>query len=329
MDLIDVKKLLWQEHAIETEQREQHHNVNYQNLPYESVAIPKIPEDSYFKKGNVFVSKQYRYAPVPKHTHEFVEFNYMLSGKCVQYINGEKYVLETGDVLLFDRESIHEVEALGKDDILINLLLKEESITTDIVVNMVRANSLVNQFLIDISNNYTSHTNFIYFNCSKNDAVQETMHKILIEYFSEKNYYMHSLKLLLSILLIELTRVLEDENMNQTSKNNSEIIEILRYIDNNAKTLNLKQLADHFGYNANYLGNKIKKTTGKSFQALVNFSRYRSIMELMAETDKSFEEIAYEVGFKSVSSLYKLIRKYTDRSPNELRKEVNSKYYGV
>lgn len=324
---MDVKELLWQEHEIETEQRVQHHNVNYQNLPYESVAIPKIPEDNYFEKGSVFISKQYRYAPVPKHTHEFVEFNYMLSGKSIQYINGKKYILQTGDILLFDRESIHEVEALGEDDILINLLLKEDSITTDIVVNMVRANSLVNQFLIDISNSYTSHTNFIYFNCSKNNAVQEIMHKILIEYFGEKNYYMHSLKLLLSILLIELTRVLEDENINQTAKDNSEIIEILRYIDNNAKALTLKQLADHFGYNPNYLGNKIKKVTGKSFQSLVNNSRYQSIMELMVETDKTFEEIAYEIGFKSVSSLYKLIRKYTDQAPNELRKELSSKYY--
>ena len=325
MNYSEVKALLWQEHEIEKEQREGGYNVNYQNLPYESVDVPKIPEDYYFEKGNIFISKQYRYAPVPRHTHEFVEFNYMLSGTSTQYINGEKYVLRTGDILLFDRESIHEIDELGENDILINLLLKEESITTEIIVNMVKSNSLVNQFLMDISNQYTSHNKFIYFHCSDNEAVQEIMKKILVEYFGRKKYFLHAINLLLSVLLIELTRVIENENMRQSAKDNSEIIEILKYIDTHYKNLTLMDLAEHFGYNSNYISNKIKKETGKTFQSLINYSRYQLALELMSDTDKSLEEIAYDVGFNAVPSLYKLIAKYTKTSPSTLRKALKDK----
>lgn len=325
----EVKNLLWSEHPIETEQREKRHNVNYQNLPYDKEEIPKIPIDYYFDKGNIFISKQYRYAPVPKHTHEFVEFNYMLSGTSKQVINGEEFILEQGDILLFDRESVHEVAALGENDILINILLQEESITTDIIVNMVRSNSLVNQFLMEATNSEANHNKFLYFSCSGNTAVQELMKSILIEYYSEKKYYIHSIGLQLSVLLIELTRVLEQENIEKSDDANNEIIEILKYIDKNSKEINLESLAKVFGYNPNYLSNKIKKETGKSFQSLLNYSRYQTIIELMGNTDKTLEEIAFEVGFKAVPSLYKLIAKYSDLAPSSLRKTIKAKQISI
>lgn len=329
MTFDEVKNLLWSEHPIETEQREKKHNVNYQNLPYDKEDIPKIPIDYYFDKGNIFISKQYRYALVPQHTHAFVEFNYMLSGTSKQIINGEEFILEQGDILLFDRESVHEIAALGEDDILINILLQEESITTDIIVNMVRSNSLVNQFLMDASNSKANHDKFLYFNCSENNMVQEIMKSILIEYYSEKKYYIHSISLQLSVLLIELTRVLEKENIEKSANFNGEIIEILKYIDNNSKDINLETLSKFFGYNPNYLSNKIKKETGKSVQSLVNYSRYQSVLELMSNSDKTFEEIAFEVGFKSVPSLYKLIAKYSDLAPSSLRKTIKAKQISI
>ncbi|MWO10831.1 helix-turn-helix domain-containing protein, partial [Escherichia coli] len=76
---------------------------------------------------------------------------------------------------------------------------------------------------------------------------------------------------------------------------------------------------------ANYLSNKLKKETGSSFQELINSLRYKTMIELMRETNKTFEEISYELGFETLASLYKLVGKYTELTPKELKDSLLKK----
>ena len=130
---------------------------------------------------------------------------------------------------------------------------------------------------------------------------------------------MREANLLLSVLLIELTRVIEEESLDNYQEKDEEIIQIIRYIETNFRHLSLKALAKEFGYNANYMGNKLKKETGRTFQELINIAKYHTVLELMKETDKSIEEIAYDIGFHSLPSLYKLFARFTDRTPKQMR----------
>ncbi|MHC5374969.1 AraC family transcriptional regulator [Enterococcus sp. LJL120] len=319
MNQQELKAILWQENAIEFEQRTQGYNVNDQNLPFAEIAVPKMPSDHFFREGNIFINKHHRYSAMPAHTHEFVEFNYMYSGSCVQYINDQPIYLQEGEILLIDKDIIQRIDPLAEDDILINILLKDDSITTEIVVNMVKANSLVNEFLLTASNELSSHNNFIHFKSGSNEEVKETLFKMITEYFEKKNYYMRSLNLLLSLLFIQLTRELEAENL-ENYQAETNILDVLRYIDSHYRNLNLQELAEVFGYNKNYLSNKLKKETGRSFQELINTLRYQAAIEMIEETDQSFEEIAYQLGFETLPSLYKLFAKYTDKTPKEFRK---------
>lgn len=321
MNFEELKQLLWKENDIERVQRIEGHNVNDQNLPYEEIKVPRMPKERFFKEGNIFINKHHRYSKMPAHTHEFVEFNYMLSGSCVQYVNGEKITLNQGEILLLDKEIVQRIDVLGENDILINILLKGESITTDLVVNRVRSNGIVNEFLMNASNDYGSHSAVIHFPSGHNENVQLVMQKLILEYYNKKNDYMRSMNLLMSLLIIELTRAVEEDSFQQQD---DEIVHILRYIEVHYRTVALKQLSAHFGYNLNYISNKLKKETGKSFKELLNYTRYKASLELIKETDKSFEEIAYEVGYETVSSLYKLFAKFTTDTPKELRKSLSN-----
>ncbi|MDT2669622.1 helix-turn-helix transcriptional regulator [Enterococcus dongliensis] len=66
----------------------------------------------------------------------------------------------------------------------------------------------------------------------------------------------------------------------------------------------------------------MKKETGRTFQDLINSVKYQTALELMKETDKSIEEIAYEIGFHSLPSLYKLFARFTDKTPKQLRNQI-------
>ncbi|MBX8935516.1 AraC family transcriptional regulator [Enterococcus hulanensis] len=322
MKLEELKDLLLQENEIEKIQRTKGYNVNDQHLPFEEVEIPKMPSSSFFKEGNIFINKHHRYSEMPKHTHEFVEFNYMLSGSCTQYVNEKKVVLNEGEIILLDKDIVQRIDPLGQNDLLINILLKDESITTDIIINMVKSTGLVNEFLMNASNKSGAHDAFIHFHCGKNDEVQEIIHNLILEYFQKKRYFMRAANLLLSLLLIELTRMIEEESLDNYQKKDEEIINILKYIDVHFRHLSLKDLADEFGYNPNYMGNKLKKETGRTFQDLINSAKYQTALELMKETDKSIEEIAYEVGFYSLPSLYKLFARFTEKTPKQVKTQI-------
>ena len=246
----------------------------------------------------------------------------MLSGSCVQYVNDKKIHLKEGELLLLDKEIVQRIDPLEEEDLLINILLKGESITTDIVINMVKSRGLVNEFLLNASQEKGKHDEFIHFHCGDNLEVQGLLHKMILEYYNKQDYYMRALNLRLSLLLIELTRDLEEY---VTQRENQELLEILRYIDLHFRKLTLKNLAKHFGYNANYLSNKLKKETGSSFQELINSLRYKTMIELMRETNKTFEEISYELGFETLVSLYKLVGKYTELTPKELKDSLLKK----
>lgn len=205
-----LKTFLMENNEIECRQQIDGQNINDQQLPYETVAVPKMPKNQFFKEGNIFINKHHRYAEMPAHTHEFVEFNYMLSGSCVQYVNDKKIHLKEGELLLLDKEIVQRIDPLEEEDLLINILLKGESITTDIVINMVKSRGLVNEFLLNASQEKGKHDEFIHFHCGDNLEVQGLLHKMILEYYNKQDYYMRALNLRLSLLLIELTRDLEE-----------------------------------------------------------------------------------------------------------------------
>ncbi|OTO86879.1 AraC family transcriptional regulator [Enterococcus faecium] len=315
----ELKQIFLQENEIEKIQRIKGYNVNDQNLPFGEIDVPKMPGYNFFKEGNIYISKHHCYSAMPNHTHEFVEFNYMLSGTCTQYVNETKIELKEGEIILLDKDIVQRIDPLTENDLLINILLKDESITTDIIINMVKSTGLVNEFLMNASNKSGKHDVFLHFHCGKNKEVQLILHKLVWEYVYKKRYYMREANLLLSVLLIELTRVIEEESLDNYQEKDEEIIQIIRYIETNFRHLSLKALAKEFGYNANYMGNKLKKETGRTFQELINIAKYHTVLELMKETDKSIEEIAYDIGFHSLPSLYKLFARFTDRTPKQMR----------
>ncbi|WP_054115731.1 AraC family transcriptional regulator [Enterococcus sp. RIT-PI-f] len=318
-----IKDFFFQETLIEKMQSVHGQNINDLELDFKSEAIPQIPEEIYFEDGNIFISKHHRYAPMPAHRHAFVELNYMLSGKSNHRINGEEIFLEQGEILMLDKNSIQEIDALSKNDILINILIKESSISTELIVNMIKSSSVVNEFLLTSHSEVKQKYPHLIFRTGNNKRVQDLIENMLIEFFEKKPYYMRSLNLNLSILLIEMTRLLEAENLNQQNICDNELLNLLSYIEKNYKEATLSIIAKEFGYNKDYLSYKLKKQTGSSFQELLNNIRFKKAYELIAETNLSFERIAEIIGYNSTAALYKLCAKYTQMRPSEIRNQRN------
>jgi YesN/AraC family two-component response regulator len=77
--------------------------------------------------------------------------------------------------------------------------------------------------------------------------------------------------------------------------------------------------ADKLNLSANYLGDLIRKETGKSAQEQIQLQMIGLAKEKIQDPRKSISEIAYELGFKYPQHFTRMFKKSTGMSPNEYR----------
>jgi YesN/AraC family two-component response regulator len=326
--IMNRKKLdefLRQETDIELEQKRTGKNVLSPELHKEFSLLKKqaghadysgqMPEQPFFKKGNIFISKHNRYSAMPKHRHNFLELNYMYSGTCIQWIDEQEIVLEQGSIILFDRGSTHAINSLHEDDILINLLLRFESINTHILQKMLSQISILATFLAEAGSEKKGYLLF-----KGNEKINDIINLILREYYDKDNISNYLAEQYLPILFSELAR-----SQHQEMKKNSQkdyISQCLSIIEKEYQEISLEKLALRVGFNSHYLGNMIKEKTGSTFKQLVQQQRMQNAYQLVIHTNYTMEEICGRIGLKDASYFYHSFKKIYGFTPNQMRKRV-------
>ncbi len=81
----------------------------------------------------------------------------------------------------------------------------------------------------------------------------------------------------------------------------------------------VKYCAEKLFISANYLGDLLKKETGKSAQEHIQLKMIDVAKEKIFDTNKTISEIAYELGFKHPQHFTRMFKKQVGMSPNEYR----------
>lgn len=318
MKQTQLDKMLYSVDPIEKVQKETGKNINDMHLDFVQTGTPKIPATTFFKDGNIFVNKHHRFSYMPSHTHSFIEFNYMYAGHCTEYINGEQIHLNTGDIILLDKDVIQRIDYVGESDILVNILVNDDSLITNLVNTLGQSDNLVMRFMINASKIKAIHNNYILFSTAHNDIAVNLINSLILKSQTADLNRNHIMNTLLALLLSELTRSIEQEAHDFKDETDS-LPEILQYIDAHYQTTSLKTVAQHFGYNTNYLGNKIMAQVGSTFSELVVNKRLSVAKRLLVETEWPIDEIAHRVGYGSAPSLFKLFERYEHQTPSTYR----------
>ena len=94
----------------------------------------------------------------------------------------------------------------------------------------------------------------------------------------------------------------------------------LRYVNDNLDSrLTWHQIAATVGMNAFTFGRRFKLSTGMAPHQYVVRCRVRRAMKLLADTELSIAQIAFEVGCSCQSHLTNLFRKYAGTTPSACR----------
>ncbi|MFD1486054.1 AraC family transcriptional regulator [Lacticaseibacillus baoqingensis] len=313
---------------VEQQQLESGNNFNYMDLDFIDNPIPQMPAWNFFKDGEIAVTKNNRFSYVPAHTHSFIELNYVYAGSCTQYINDEKIVLHSGELLLMDKEIVQRIDYTGRDDVLVNILIKSDPKVSDLLQLIPDSINIVSQLIDNVANDHTLHNNFILFDLNQNVIAKNLIASLIQKGLTtplppQRN---QSLALILSALIIELRTTVEKSVINFTDTARASLVPIIRYINENYLTATLGNTAKQFDYNRNYLSNKLKTATGKSFQELIDRRRLSVAENLMIKTDLTNEEICDLVGYRNSASLYRLFQKYLNSTPAAYRRKVHPRF---
>ncbi|MFY7849606.1 MAG: helix-turn-helix domain-containing protein [Bacteroidia bacterium] len=81
----------------------------------------------------------------------------------------------------------------------------------------------------------------------------------------------------------------------------------------------VKYLADHLHLSPSYLGDLLKKETGKNAQEQIHYHLIEEAKSLLLNSEKNIKEIAYGLGFEYPQYFNKLFKKKTGKTPLEYR----------
>ena len=265
--MLSIIDYLTKETDIETKQKKTGKHIPDYDSRY--AGLPRLTNDLFLANRSIYISKHNRYAPYPKHTHQFLELNYVLQGQCQQIINDTPYTFYEGDILLMDAGSAHAIEALGEDDLLINIVFKDTQISLKNLEELQGQNSILYQFLLKSHTHIQSAENFIVLQSDKTNKSKNLIELMLNEYFDPKPFSNQILEHYLSILLFELARSLP--TLGDTVRDaNDPYVQVLELIDQEYSTLTLAKAAKELNFNKNYLSNLIKEKGNATFTELLN-----------------------------------------------------------
>lgn len=260
-----------------------------------------IPDDK-----NIVVTKHNRFAPVPNHTHTFIEINYVYNGSVTQVIDSKIVTLEKGECCLIDTEIPHEILEAGEEDIVINILISKNFFRESFSINNF-GKSIVTDFILNSISESKSHDQYIIFKQDNSTLFEKNIDLLLQEYLQStigsealtENYVKN--------LLVLLVRNFSFSTNKNLSTSNEAILNVLKYIETNYQQCTLKVIAKSLGYSPNYLSSLIKKELGASFSELLLNRRLTLANEQLKYKDRSIVEIANSIGIHNMTFFY---RKY-------------------
>ncbi|WP_339316796.1 helix-turn-helix domain-containing protein [Paenibacillus sp. FSL R10-2734] len=315
MDHRELEHYLRRHDVIEAKQRYTRRNINEFGgkeliLPH-GEQFPRMPESFFFNQGDYHISKHHRFAAMPEHTHTFIELNYMYSGRCRQSISGSIVELAQGQICLLDTDVPHSISTLDEDDILINILMRKETLNAAFLTRL-GSDGRLSDFLINAQSPAAAHDRYLVFRSDNCQNLHYTLASMMCEYFDPRDFSADMINGYMVIVFTELMRVLnQDTSLREVlPTKRGDLLEILQYLERHFNDCSLKDLAARFNFNPNYLGNLLKKSTGKTFGELVQEHRMAYAALLLAHSDRPIGDIAGECGYESLSFFYK---KFADR----------------
>jgi AraC-like DNA-binding protein len=91
--------------------------------------------------------------------------------------------------------------------------------------------------------------------------------------------------------------------------------------EHSGEELSLRKVAKAVSISANHLSEKFKQVTGVNFVAYIARTRFEKACDLLRDSNLRISEIAFAVGFQSLSQFNRVFKTLSGKSPTTYRED--------
>jgi len=259
-----------------------------------------------------------RFVHFPKHKHNYIEVIYMCKGETVHFIDGEKVVLKTGELLFLNQHATQEILPAGEEDIGINFIILPEFFDTAFEM-MGEEENLLRDFLVGCLCFDPRYASYLHFQVADVLPVQNLVENMVWSLLSDQPNKRSINQITMGLLFLQLMHYTDKISHTQESFEQKLIFQVLTYIDENYKDGQLTELSALLSYNIYWLSRAIKRLTGRTYKELLQVKRLNQASVLLLNTRLSVTDISIAVGYDNTSYFHRIFRNYYGMSPKEYR----------
>lgn len=239
----------------------------------------------------------------PAHLHINLELMYIEKGESVITVNGKKYDVDQGDMVVVFPNMIHSYDNETDDEIATFIIFNSEFFEDTILTFM----------------NYEPINPVI-----KSNMIHEDVQYAIRSLCKEVQYNEVNTDAARSLIKLILSRILPIMQLKKSSNNKGTnlISDIVTYICNNyTKEISLDTLSENFGVNKYYISKIFNSKIQISLSDYVNGFRIELAKKLLKSNEEmSILEISEQCGFETQRSFNRVFQKFCGTSPREFRK---------
>jgi len=253
-------------------------------------------------------------APMEYHYHSFHKIIFLLAGRTGYAVEGERYALQPGDVVLVGSGSIHRPEAEPETFyermilyISPEFLENHSTETCDLAACFRRA-----------------QTEFHYVYRSDTDGRMKILLYELEQALRDQDFGAELLRKALFLqLMVELNRMTAGRCHITAAAGDAKIISILQYLNLHlTEALSIDELAARFYISKFHMMRRFKEQTGYTIHSYLTEKRLLRARQLLQQ-GQPVTEVCYLCGYQDYSTFSRAYRKCFGTSPSAEQKQWN------
>lgn len=254
------------------------------------------------------------------HKHRYFEVTCIMNGCGFISVNGERYDVMPGDVVIFNTDEVHGWEIV--EDLRIFVMV----FSSELIFN--NFSLFDSEYLRFFSERGSHFVNKIPAGEIYAKRIYGAMEDIYNEWIHDEVGRQLMMKAFVLRILTMLTRHYKNNAKNQAvlwdrNEKMNRLQASLSFINENYDTkIKLEEAAAKAYMSPNYFSGFFKKVTGENFSQYVMRVRIHKAQELLEDKNNCYNvlEISQMCGFNNASNFYRVYKKITGKTPTENRK---------
>ena len=290
------------------------------NKPQLDIPILGMDSEKLMDSGKLIQIRPHtRFIHFPRHTHNYVEVIYMCSGQTIHIVNGDKVILNAGELLFLSQKAVQEIYPAGETDVAVNFIILPEFF--DQALYMIGGEeNLVRTFLVGCLRDAENDIGYLHFRVADVLPIQNLVENLIWTIMNNQQNKRSMNQITMGLLFLQLMNDTDKVEVGKEHYDQELVLRVYRFVEERYKDGGLSELADELKYDIYWLSRHIKKLTGRNYTELVQQKRLSQAQFLLQNTNLSVTDVGLAVGYSNLSYFYRIFREKYGVSPKKWRK---------